>query len=227
MSYILGYIVSDGCIHKRKDRKCSYVLNITSKDREHLLKIRDVLETNYPISRKYNSQKISYFQIQISNKEVCQNLISLGILPRKTHNLNFIEVSKKYFPHFVRGFFDGDGTVYIYRVNKTLQIKAGFVSSSPTFIKKFNRQLCGEMGIPCKNIHKVFSKDKNLPQYSIYFYIDDCERLVKFMYGDNSSLYLSRKRLVFEKWKLIKRRNYIKQNYPSKIGWRLNEKVLA
>lgn len=29
-----------------------------------------------------------------------------------------------------------------------------------------------------------------------------------------------------EKWKSVKRQHYIKQNYPSKIGWKLNQKVL-
>jgi len=34
----------------------------------------------------------------------------------------------------------------------------------------------------------------------------------------------------FFKWKSIKsenRRHYMKKNYPSKIGWQLNKKVLA
>ena len=63
--------------------------------------------------------------------------------------------------------------------------------------------------------------------YSICFYIDDCEKLAGFMYRNNPTLCLFRKRQVFEKWKLIKRRHYIKQNYSSKIGWPLNQKVFA
>ena len=224
MSYIFGYITADGCICKRKDRQNSYTLNITSKDKEHLFKIKKDLCPNHPISMKYNSQKISYFQIQICNREICRDLMNLGILPRKTANLNHIEVPDKYFPDFVRGFFDGDGTIYTYKVNGTPQIKAGFVSASLNFLEKFNNQLCKVINIPPKNIHKTFSRHKNIPQYSICFYIDDCRKLADFMYGKNPSLYLPRKREVFEKWKLINRRHYIKQNYPSKIGWRLNEK---
>lgn len=169
----------------------------------------------------------NYYFIQIGHQEICKDLLGLGIQPRKTYNLNPIKVPERYFSDFVRGFFDGDGSVYIYNVNGTPQIKVGFVSSSFPFIDKFNQQLCGVLGIPHKAIHKFHSKKKNLPQYNICFYIDDCEKLMKLIYGNNPSLYLSRKRQIFEKWKPIKRRHYIKQNYPSKVGWYLNQKVLT
>ena len=228
MSYVLGYIVADGCIYKRKDRKNSYTLNITSKDREHLLKIRETLDSNHSIGIKYNSQKIPCSYIQIYNAEICSDLINLGIMPRKTSNLNPVKVPDKYFSDFVRGFFDGDGTVYIYKVNGVSQIKIGFVSVSSHFFAEFSQRLCKHLGIQTKSIHQTIDKrGKRMVRYDIHFYIDDCEKLANLMYGNNPSLYLPRKRKVFEKWKLIKRRHYIKQNYPSKIGWRLNEKVAA
>lgn len=227
MSYILGYIAADGCIHKRKNRKNSYILNITSKDKDNLLKMGKNLSPDCSISIKYNSQKMPYSQIQISNKEICTDLIKLGISFKKNYRSSFIKVPKGYFSDFVRGFFDGDGTVYIYKVNGTPQIKAGFVSPNLFFITEFNKQLCGATDILCKAVHKFHSKNKKVPLYNICFYIDDCEKFANFLYKNNPILYLHRKRKVFEKWKLINRRHYIKQNYPSKIGWQLNQKVLA
>jgi len=229
MSYILGYIVADGCIYKRKDRKNSYTLNITSKDKDNLLKMGKNLSPDCSISIKYNSQKMPYSQIQICNREMCEDLMSLGILPRKTSHLKLIEVSEKYFSDFVRGFFDGDGTVYIYNVNGTPQIKAGFISASLAFLQNINLRICKALNITFKKIHQFSPKNKNqrLIRYSIDFYVDDCEKLAEFMYRNNPVLYLPRKRKIFEKWKLIKRRHYIKQNYPSKVGWQLNQKVFA
>jgi len=231
MSYILGFIVADGCILKRKNRKNSYIFNITNKEKHHLEKIKKAMSAAAPLGLKrsgYTKKKDCYF-IQICNKEICKDLINLGILPRKTYNLNPIKVPDKYFSDFVRGFFDGDGTVYIYEVNKVSQIKAGFVSSSLSFITKFNEQLCENLSIPEKAIHQTTDKRtrRKMIQYNICFYIDDCEKLAEFMYRDNFTLYLPRKRRIFERWKSIKRRHYIKQNYPSKIGWRLNQKVPA
>jgi len=230
MSYVLGYIVADGCIAISKDRKSHpFTLNITSADLEHLYLLKETLESEHKISKKSQKVDTNGYQLQIRNHIITQDLINLGILPRKTHNLNPIKVPEKYFADFVRGFFDGDGSVYIYNVNKVPQIKAGFVSSSLSFITKFNEQLCENLSIPKKAIHQTSDKrmEKKMTQYSICFYVDDCKKLAEFMYGNDSILYLLRKRRIFERWKLIERRNYIKQNYPSKVGWQLNKKVLT
>lgn len=227
MSYILGYIVADGCICKRKGRKNSYVLNITSKDKESLLKMGKHISPDCSLSIKYNSQKIPYYQIYFCNRKICEDLMNLGIFPRKTYNLNPIKVPERYFSDFVRGFFDGDGSVYIYKVNKVLQIKANFPSTSLSFITDLNQHLSKSLDILLKTIHQVKEKKGNIPLYYIDFYIDDCEKLAEFMYQNNPTLYLPRKRQIFEKWKSTERRHYIKQNYPSKIGWQLNQAVFA
>ena len=224
-SYVLGYVVADGNISIRKGRKNNpFIFNITSAEKKHLLRIKKSLKSEHKISKKLggDSKKI-YYQIQICNPEVINDLMKLGISPRKTYNLSPVEVSEKHFSDFVRGFFDGDGTVYIYKVNGTPQIKAGFGNINFSFIKDFNQHLCHNLGISLKTIHQENSKGRI--RYVIDFYIDDCEKLAKFMYGNNPTLHLPRKRRIFERWKSIKRRHYIKQNYPSKVGWYLNQKV--
>jgi len=228
MSYILGYIVADGCITVSKDRKNRpFTLNITSIDLKHLYLLKETLESEHKISKKSQKINTNGYQLQIRNPILTKDLMSLGIFPRKTYNLKPIEVPEKYFSHFVRGFFDGDGSVYIYKVNGTPQIKVSFVSVSLSFITHFNRHLCDCLNIIPKIVHKDSPAEKRMIQYSNCFYVDDCNKLAEFMYGNNPRLFLSRKRRIFEKWKLIKRRHYIKQGYPSKVGWRLNEKIFA
>lgn len=229
MSYILGFIVADGSISKRRDRKDSYLMNITNKEKKHLENISNAMSSRYKIGLKrsgYTGKKDCYY-IQISNKEICKDLINLGILPRKTYNLGPIQVPDNYFSDFVRGFFDGDGSVYIYKVNGTLQIKAMFLSFSLSFMEQFNKQLCRSLSIPLKTIHRELPRreDQKLNRNYIDFYINDCEKLADFMYCNNPELYLPRKRQIFERWKTMKRRHYIKRSYPSKIGWHLNAKV--
>ncbi|MFH1820473.1 MAG: LAGLIDADG family homing endonuclease [Candidatus Nealsonbacteria bacterium] len=231
MSYVLGFVVADGCIGIKRIRKRNnekyYYFNITNKDKSHLESIQKVMFAKQKIYLKssgYTGKKNYYF-IQTSYQEICRDLINLGIVPRKTYNLGPMKIPDKYFSDFTRGFFDGDGTVYIYRVNKVPQIKAEFVSSSLPFITQFNQQLCKNLGISVKSIHRTIDKRKRkMTQYQVSFYIDDCEKLAEFMYGNNPSIYLPRKYHIFERWKSIKRRCYTKQNYPSKIGWQLNGK---
>lgn len=232
MSYVLGVITADGSLsikRIRKDGSKQYSLDITNKKISLLRKIRKIMQSQQKIGLKYNgrNKEEKYYRIQIGHQEICKDLLNLGIKPRKTYEPFIIKVPQKYFPDFVRGFFDGDGTVYIYEVNGTPQIKASFRNTSLPFITRFNRQLCASLNIPVKAIHKEINKKGNIPEYAIYFYIDDCEKLSKFMYGNESPVYLPCKRRIFKKWKSIQRRQYIKRNYPPKIGWLLSQKISA
>lgn len=227
MAYILGFVSADGNISKRKDRDNSFIFNITSKDKSHLEKIANCLGQNIKLSSKGNGQskEKKYYYIQSCDQEICSDLIGLGIIPRKTYSLVMPEIPEEYFVDYVRGFFDGDGSVYIYSVNNTLQIKAEFVCCSKKFIDEINERLCQYLEIPRKNIHVENLEDKiKFPLYSFCFYIDDCQKLSKFIYNSNPTLFLPRKRDIFDQWMVAKRRGYKKDDYPSKIGWQLNRK---
>jgi len=228
MAYVLGFVVADGCVMKRKDRKDSFIFNITTKDREHLENIQKAMCSKYQIGLKSGggSRERNISFVQITNKEICLDLINLGVIPRKTYNLGEIKIPDEYFADFARGFFDGDGTVYIYNVNNTPQIKVGFVCASAQFINHFNKQLCKFLGVKEKSVHLIKAHGIKANSYSIDFYISDCEKFYNFIYGNNPELYLERKLKVFEDWQNIKRRHYIKKDYPSKIGWHLNENLI-
>ena len=224
MSYLLGYIIADGCISVDKTRKNKpYSLNITSKDKKHLYKLRSLLGSSHKISNKSGSTG-GAFQIQIRNQTIADDLIKLEVFPRRTYNLDPVKVPEKYFSDFVRGFFDGDGTVYLYRVNDTPQIKSGFVCASRPFLEDINSRLCKILKIPIKNLHIAKAREKRVVQYSVDFYVEDSEKLGALIYAGcaDPRLYLNRKKLIFDKWQQIKRRKFIKKNYPSKIGWHLN-----
>ncbi len=226
MAYVLGFFVADGCIMTSKGRENNpYTFNITSIDLEHLQSIKRVLGSDYKIGKKSNGSGGNAYQISVRNSTLATDLIKLGICPRKTYNLGAIKVPEEYFSNFVRGFFDGDGSVYIYSVNNVLQIKSSFVCTSFDFITDFNTRLCKTLNVPVKSIHrKLGEKIGFMTQYSNSFYIDDSEKLAKFMYENNPSLCLERKREIFKKWESTKRRQFTKRNYPSKIGWQLNKK---
>ncbi len=221
MSYVLGYVAADGCIFKDKTRENSWVFTITSKDKSHLYKIKKVLSSEYKISQKPNGTGGIAYHIQIRNNTLCKDLLNLGITPKKTYDLKPLLIPTKFLSDFVRGFFDGDGSVYIYEVNNTPQIKLGFVSVSLPFIKDLNDKLCKKLKIPLKIIHS-YEMSGRATKYTVDFYVDDSKKFYKYIYGNEPTIYLSRKRKIFEKWNRINRRSYSKKSYPSKIGWHLN-----
>lgn len=57
MSYLLGYIVADGCVIADKTRRNNpFTLNITSIDKEHLLSMREILDSEHKVGRKENGR---------------------------------------------------------------------------------------------------------------------------------------------------------------------------
>jgi len=106
-SYWLGFIYCDGWIEHNK------TLGLLSKDRGHVNKLAYLLETNRPISIKYDSKgRGPYEQLKVFSPYLVSTLKKYGIIPNKTYN-HSVEV---YIPsgelerYFWRGCIDGDGS---------------------------------------------------------------------------------------------------------------------
>lgn len=63
-----------------------------------------------PAKNKPN-HKIAY-RLQIGSVEIYNDLLVLGMSPRKSLTLQMPTIPQKYVGHFVSGYFDGDGCVY-------------------------------------------------------------------------------------------------------------------
>ncbi len=208
-AYLIGYICADGCVHKRSNRNNSYILTITSKDKDHLHKINTILSSNYAISKKIGGSGSISYNLSISNTELCLDLINLGITPRKTFTISKVDVPDSLFCDFLRGYFDADGSIYIYKVNNTWQLKLALVSASKNFLELLEREISFRLQLERKNIYTFQGKGKNNPLHSLVFYINDGQKFLKFIYKNSPHIFLERKYEVFNKWKTIKRRSYI------------------
>lgn len=105
-AYILGFIVADGCIYHHKT---SYDLTFTlaEKDKDILMKIKKELNSGSPIVLNKNNA----ISLTISSKNIYQDLKKLGVQERKTGKEHFPKnIREDLIKHFIRGFFDGDGS---------------------------------------------------------------------------------------------------------------------
>jgi len=144
--YLLGVWYSDGNVF---ERKYSYFCGLTSKDKEWLEAVRDVICPNKPLYKNRTC-----FSLNIAGKEFFDWLNSWGCIPNKSLVLKFpLNIPDKYLPDFIRGLIDGDGSVYIYETNvknkKYGKYKKKFLqlflcSGSRIFIEEYIKILSNE-----------------------------------------------------------------------------------
>ena len=113
-AYWLGFIYADGYITRSK---YNYILGIaiSVKDIKHLYNFRKCINSNHPIhqytvANGYNKGS-KYCRIQICNQILYQQMIKFGVFENKTSILKPPPIDKKLFKHFLRGYFDGDGSI--------------------------------------------------------------------------------------------------------------------
>lgn len=116
-AYWLGFLAADGCIYKRKNSNSNFIsVNIHSKDNEHLQKFLEFLNANIPIKTIIQqggySNNTPMSRITINSKDMVEDCVDKGIVPRKSLVLEPPKIDEKYYLPFILGYFDGDGSIY-------------------------------------------------------------------------------------------------------------------
>ena len=215
MAWVLGLIFTDGCFIQEGG------ISICSIDYELLEKIRHHQNSTKPIkkiSQSYDKTK-HIFKYGFCRERMSEDLQKLGLIQRKSLNMQFPMVPEGYTRHFIRGCWDGDGTIYI---DKNRKLNANYVSGAKEFMEQLVEKL-HKHGIHRKRPYseskreierlrsiysigryplKIFidSRSKS-PSYSIKLNSrENMEKLFHYLYdGVDESMYLSRKYKVFLK----------------------------
>lgn len=121
IAYILGFILADGyIIYKTEARnQTSLQIELAEYDIDILHKIKSYLEFEGPVSTSNRNT----VKLNISNMMIIESIINKGYpIHNKTFETKWIEdIPNKYINHFIRGIFDGDGSVYEKNGNPTFQ----------------------------------------------------------------------------------------------------------
>ena len=67
----------------------------------------------YNTTKKYKDNHKKLELLTICNTKIYDDLIKLGCLQNKTFNCHLPSIDKVFMPDFIRGFFDGDGSIWI------------------------------------------------------------------------------------------------------------------
>ena len=189
-AYWLGFIYADGYIVNGIKGKNNDSLGITlsNKDKEHIEKFKKSIDSNHPIriyKSKYGSNSA---RIIIQDEELVADLIELGVLRNKSLILKFPTtdvVDKSLIYHFIRGYFDGDGSFkkkgqklngYDFSVLGTIE----FLTELRTYLGVDNEIRKCNKNNDSNNYHLTFGGNQKVKQ------------VAKMLY-ENANIYLDRK----------------------------------
>lgn len=111
-AYILGFLYADGCIYKRDNHEGLWQITVEIQDIDILEKIKQEIKATNPIHVKEKTATLS-----VVSQQMFDDLVQLGIVPRKTYagNLETVlnKLPKNLIKDFIHGFFDGDGSITV------------------------------------------------------------------------------------------------------------------
>lgn len=185
MAWILGFLASDGTIGLKNNR---IKIGLSAIDKEILEKIKKEISienkiTEYITNKGYNVVELSWTCAQHK-----QDLAQYGIIPQKTYKLiPPYKLDLKYFLDFLRGYFDGDGSIS----KNSTGIVFSIGSCTKEILEWFVKTLEKEYNIPRVNI---LEDHRNQHIYYYFSYsTNSSKRIYNLLYKNLESLKLKRK----------------------------------
>ena len=176
---------------------------MTLAEIEPIDKFKKYIQTNkkvgyYKKTNSYSNKSYEY-KLALNSDKLVSDIEKLGVIERKTLTLTFPNIREDLIPHFIRGYFDGDGSVFLhkdsrkeYSYNEYLGIN---ICGTKEFLVALTKHLPFLEEGQC--IYKEKRRGTNCWNLKMISNIRSLE-LYHYMYKDCDDLYLSRKREKFE-----------------------------
>ncbi|ALA07266.1 putative endonuclease [Brevibacillus phage SecTim467] len=184
MAYVLGFIYADGNLSNNRFR-------IQIKDLDHIEKLADTLgmDRSYIFTRTDKKYGKESYGISASRRDVAARLIALGVTPNKSRSMTFPEIPKEYLRDFIRGYFDGDGTVGCYSKQLAVRFTLG--------AEKFAKRLAEILSDMLEHDVKIKFDKRGAGNYVVGFHSNRlAKKFYENIYYDNC-LAMDRKQDVF------------------------------
>lgn len=189
MAYILGFLAADGNVSKKEN---TIKIALSSVDVDFLEEIHKRIGGR-PIKIFMNNKGYNVAEWSVSSRKIKQDLCVYNIVPNKTFtytfptNLNFL-----YWRDFIRGYFDGDGTVCMAGTG-ALRVSLG--SANKDVLEK-TIDFFASQGVPKVSIYERRRENEH-PYYYFQYSNNAVRQIYEILYYDGC-FYLPRKRNKFE-----------------------------
>jgi len=190
-AYWFGFILADGGLH-RNGKQVRVLL--ASRDRNHLVKLAKVFRVearDEAYTDKRNGKTYSRSIVQLNSVRLWTAIIVKGVPQRKCDfaSARVVQcIPAELRRHFVRGYFDGDGCI-----SKIGRAEFRLTIVGPHCILQTIRELIhGELGARCA------PPDFRSGIWRITWCGTDKLNMIKQWLYDNATVYLERKKLIFD-----------------------------
>lgn len=132
-AYFLGILYADGCTYSKGEIK----IGLKIYDYEIVYKLSLLIYGENRVTLvggDINTAKLTFY-----SQEIVNDLKNLGCAPNKTFDIRLPSLDTALMPHFIRGYFDGDGCVSSGKEGTRTTFD---ITSNLNFIKDLNCFLC-------------------------------------------------------------------------------------
>ncbi len=117
-AYVLGVLFADGNVCNTPGKRS---VSIELKDVDHVRLLAQTIDPAIPVVELERRDGRKSAKFYLSRVSIVQDCIAKGLIPAKTATLQWpSDLPRELESHFVRGYFDGDGTVTSSQVKTTL-----------------------------------------------------------------------------------------------------------
>ncbi len=201
MAYVLGFIAADGYISSKEN---CVSIELSSKDKCLLEDIKNATHVTRPIQTQIRNNGNETATLRNWSHEWKQDLASYGIIPKKTFKLKPPTLLlPKYRIDYIRGYFDGDGSISCTQVvngNGISYQKNSFeiIGASKKTIDWIRKELIEHYHI-ILNVPSHYRCDSGTIIYKIITTNKkEIQKIYNLFYHQNANIYLNRKKEKFE-----------------------------
>jgi hypothetical protein len=196
-AYWLGFIYADGCINKEMT---TLSIGLSAVDAEHLEKFRDIISPGKPVYRDTRmaewkgKKKLAYkATLSIWSRNISLSLHDVGVSKeRQEPEKLFAAIPDRLFCHWLRGYFDGDGSAATHVCRIALVGEYKLLKWIESKLDEFISIGAGRAIYYPRNKRRVVG--------SIYFGGKSTTKAIgEFIYRD-ASVFLERKKEIVDNW---------------------------
>lgn len=189
-AYILGFLYADG---HNEIKKTTVSISLQEEDKEILELMRQEIGSEKPLEYIDYSTKNDFgyhyknqYRLIFFNKHICDILNEIGMLPNKSLSLTFPNLEASLYSHFIRGYFDGDGSVCFSKNGNCIAT----ITSTESFCNSIKEILFEQLGI-YTGIYNA-SNNNGITKVASISGKNQVQKFGEYIYKD-AEMFLSRK----------------------------------